>query len=45
MKDSIPQSQIIWVHVIAVIYMSYVIAVIYTCYVKQNKFVIHSNKS
>ena len=46
MKNSIPQSQVIWVHVIAVIYVStHVIAVIYTSYLKQNKFGIHSNTS
>ena len=31
MKNSIPQSQVIWVHVIAVIYISFVIAVIFPC--------------
>ena len=36
MKKSILQSQVSWVHVIAVIY---------TCYVRQNRFVIHLNAS
>ena len=37
MKNSIPQSQVIWVYVIEVIYVfTHVITVIYACYIKQN---------
>ena len=48
MKNSISQSQVIWVHVIAVIYMSQChcsIAASHTCYLRQNKFVIRLNTS